>query len=159
MSFTDLATGKEVAYASALLIVRHPEHELHYEVFGDEPLVIELDLGNGFDVTHPDPEDQDTVAEWVASIREQMADAGVDEDDPLYLAVEAQLHKVMDAYQLSDDEDADWDDTPPEMFLCPECKSVTTGEEQDEAEAVLCPVCRRELTEDDITTQEEDDDE
>lgn len=146
---------EEFGYSSALLIVRHPEHELMYEVFGDEPLVIELDLGCGFDITRPDLDDQDTVIGWVASIREQVAEAGVGEDDPLYLAVEAQLHAVMDRFQLVD---GDEEDMPPELYSCPDCKSVTSGEEYGGA-GMLCPVCRRPLTEDDLTAQEEGGDE
>ncbi len=133
-----------------------------YEVFGDEPLVIELDLGAGFDITRPNPEDQDTVAEWVVGVRAQLNDAGVvAEDDPLMLAVELQLQRVMQAYGLSD-QDEDGNDIPfvdeDEMFLCPGCKSVTTGELRADDDEYVCPVCQRVLTEDDLTLDWEDTD-
>jgi hypothetical protein len=149
------ATDEEVApYTSALLIVRHPERELMYEVFGDEPLVIELDLAKDFDVTRPDPEDQDKVATWVGDVREELATAGVtDEDDPLYLAVEMQLQRVMQLYNLTDNPDEDGDDIDPDAiptFVCPECKCVTSGH-MNEAGEYDCPVCGRGLDDDDLT--------
>ena len=103
MTKQTVASGR--AYNTAVLIVRHPEHELHYEFYGDEPFVVELDLGAGFDITHPREEDQEAVAEWVQGIRSQLLAAGIDADDKLCLDVEDHLGQIMELYDLTDDEE------------------------------------------------------
>lgn len=91
-----------MSYTSALLIVRHPDEELDYAVFGDEPVIIELDLGDSFDITHPLKSDQPAVIEWVMGIRDEMLALELDEDDALLIAVECKLHEVMEAFELED---------------------------------------------------------
>jgi hypothetical protein len=87
---------------TCLLVVRHPEHELRYEVFGEEPTLIEMDLGAGFDITHPRDEDRDDVIEWVEGIRDSVDAFDFEPDDPFVLAIEHQLVEVLEAYGLVD---------------------------------------------------------